>query len=104
MKREPLPRKRKQVINPWLGDTPPEEDFIEPIVKTKRVITGFRIGESETRVTRSRKAIKGKIKEKYPQTTDSQLDDAAFAYENYHVTVELRQYSKADRSTVRKPL
>jgi uncharacterized protein (DUF433 family) len=93
MKNQPLPRKRKIVANPSRYKLPPKKDFIKPIIQTRRVITGFVIGERQTKIIRERQTIKERIRKEYPQVTEAQVDDAKIMYGDYHAWVELNQYS-----------
>lgn len=93
MTSEPLPRNRKVVTNPGQHEVPPEKDFIKPIIETRRVITGFIVGERQTKAIKERKTLIEKICEKYPQVTREQLGNSQIAYCEFHAKVELNQYS-----------
>jgi hypothetical protein len=94
MRNSHLPRSRKVTINPSL-ESPPEKFEIRPIIERKSVITGFEVAEPSANIIRDRRKIIEKIREKYPQVTKSQLDDAQFGYGEFRAKIELRQFSDA---------
>ena len=85
---------KKVVINPGRGEMRPEKDFIKPIIETRRVITGFRVGEHEPEESGKRHRIIEKICKEYPQITEHQLDyHGQFAYDEYHTDITLMLYA-----------
>jgi hypothetical protein len=79
--RGPLPRKRK--IAKGEDEVAPKKGFIEPIIETRQVITGFIVGERQADKIRERATLVAWIRENYPQITKAQLEDAQIVYKEY---------------------
>jgi len=84
----PLSRKRKRFT-------------IKPIIKRKRVITGFILEDPTPEVLnkKDRRAIISKeIQRCYSQITKFQLDDARFKYDDFKAYIELNQFSESTKA------
>lgn len=87
-----LPRKRKVTVSSP-SETPPDRFGVFAKVETKRVITGLTVEDPEGKAIRRRNDVVNVVRERYPQVTVSQLEDASIVYTDYRAVIHLNQFS-----------
>ncbi|MFH1560212.1 MAG: type II toxin-antitoxin system HicB family antitoxin [Chloroflexota bacterium] len=82
---KPLPRKRKVTLPAYL-EKPPKAFRVRPYIKKKRIVTGFRIEDSERKAIKNRAAVIKHIRDTYPEISVPELENASIGYADVKLT------------------